>query len=116
MELNTTTGKTRDGITFALTSIPLGAEFGARVLRIETRKHSIYGGIYCSASVVEITPGGFRHAIGLGAGGDFSKTLTQDRKARATEKAIRTMHAQCLPTAAAVLAEARAHYPQPATA
>lgn len=108
----TTIGKDRNGITRALTSIPLG--FENRELRIETRKHSIYGGVYCSATVVTITPYGFSHAIGLGRGGDYSKTIEHSRDQRATERAIAGMHAKCMAGADQILAAAVAHY-KPAT-
>lgn len=115
MDLVTAVSRDRWNNLSATTCIPLG--FDNRELRIQTRKHSIHGGIYCNAFVVTITPMGYSHAIGLGAGGDFSKTLDQDRSARATEKAIRAMHQRCLVAGAyAVLDEAIRHYPQPIAA
>ena len=107
----TEVGKDRNGTTRALSVALLG--FDNRQLRIETRKHGIYGGVYCNACVVTLNATGYSHAIGVGRGGDFSKTLLHERGARATVQAIERMHRECMANAAAVLAEAIAYYPQP---
>lgn len=103
--------KDRQGITRALSVLPLG--FDRRELRIETRKHSFRGGVYCSATVVQVSEDGrsYTHAMSYGAAGDFSKTLAHEKAARATEKAIGTMHERCLTAGVyALLDEAKRHY------
>jgi len=49
--------------------------------------------------------------LGVGGGGDFSRTLASQPGARGTEKAIRAMHAQALAQLEEVRAQALAHYP-----
>lgn len=80
---------------------------GIHELRVETWKH-YYGGVVCSANGV--TP----HADGLGWSvkipGDYSAVLARAPKVRATEKAIRAIHAEGLAKVNEALAAARAMY------
>lgn len=81
------------------------------VLTIETDK-AYRTGIDSDAKV-QWHGAGFRtHAFGLGGGGDFSKTIAKNLTARATQKAIDTLHAQTFTpeTIAALTAEALAYY------
>ena len=108
--MDTTVRRSQYGDLFAETVVPLGAD--RRELRIDTRKG--FRGLRTSATVVQVSEDGrsFTHAMGLGTGlGDFSRTLRQqDPKVRATEKAIRSLHADALTEIDATLAAARAHY------
>jgi len=61
------------------------------VLEIETDKWT--GEIRATAKVMWHGHHSRQHAYGLGGGGDFSKTLAKS-PARATQKAIDTLHAQ----------------------
>jgi hypothetical protein len=100
--------RTMHGDLQAETRIPLG--FDNKELRITTSK---WGGgkVTARASVVTITDVGYTFAIGIfGSGkGDYSKTVAWEQT-RATEKAIRRVHAQALAQAYGIEAEARAHY------
>lgn len=87
----------------ALTTIPL-FEVGDRVLQVTTFKSS--PGIVCDAQVVQEHDGMITFVIFQ----DYHKTLVRDRTARATEKNIRSVHAQGLAGIEAVLAEARQQY------
>lgn len=94
------------------TKIPLGtarpgsgASYLPEFLVITTHK-AMQGGIYASANV---------RAEGFGIvtfeiGGDFSKMLLRDRKARCTEKTVTAMHEQALQQKAELLDEVKAFY------
>lgn len=109
--MNTTLSRTMRGDLQALTIITLDAA-ARRELHITTDKN-VNGGLSSDASVYHITPDGRGrvHAFSFRPGeGDFRKTLTYAPKTRATEKAIRTMHAATLEAAAAIEQEARNWY------
>lgn len=80
------------------------------VLEISTGKH--YYGLGAQAQVYWLRPQSRSCALGLGGGGDFSKTLAKVLGRRATQKAIDTLHAQTFTpeTIAALTAEALAYY------
>lgn len=81
------------------------------VLTIETDKH-YNGGLDATATVFWFGDHSRSHAFGLGGGGDFSKTLAVNKTARATQKAIDTLHAQTFTpeVIASLTAEAIAYY------
>jgi hypothetical protein len=104
-----TVSRNRSGELRAVTVVKLE---GRREIHISTSKH-FRGGITCVASGFEVSECGTytTHACALGGGGgDYYKTLASEPSARATEKAIRTVHATGLANLDAVVAEARAHY------
>lgn len=84
-------------------------------LEITTRK-SIRGGVHCSASVFRIGDRLRTHTFGLGAGGDFSKNLEEDRAARCTEKTVKAMHERAVAKLADLVEEAKAYYAKGADA
>ena len=67
-------------------------------LRLTTRK-PYSGGLQSSARVDWVGNGWRSHALGFGAGGDFSGTVLTNKTARATQKAIDTQHATAFPPA-----------------
>jgi hypothetical protein len=67
-------------------------------LTLETSK-SYNGGIRSIARVDWVGAGFVTHALGLGAGGDFSANVLRNTSARATQKAIDTQHARAFPPA-----------------
>jgi hypothetical protein len=75
-----------------------------RMLHISTSKN-IYGGLSAIATVALHRDGAMSYAIG----GDFHQLIVQNGD-RCTEKAVRTLHAQALAQADALLAQARAFY------
>ena len=77
-------------------------------LRISTSKNS-RGALQAYASVAFRTKYGFTHAIGFGAGGDFSAAVIT-RQGRATEKALRALHDEALSHLDLVLAHVAEHY------
>lgn len=87
-----------------LTKVDLG--FDRRVLRVETGKAT--RGIACSASVVQMSPDGRTFSCVLFQ--DYRKTLVRDVNARATAKAVRTMHDAGLALLDTVIAEVREQY------
>lgn len=103
-------GRNMRGDLYAETVMPLG--YARRELRIRTDKCA--RGLSADATVVQVSEDGrsHTHAFSLSrfGQGDYSKQLRLDQKARATEKAIRTMHADALRDVGAVLDEAHAHY------
>lgn len=111
MQANTTLRRTMRGDLQALTVITLDP-IVRRVLHITTDKHC-NGGLSSDATVYRITADGLgrEHAFSYGAGtGDFRQMLDRAPKARATEKAIRTMHETALAQLPAIVEQARAHY------
>lgn len=81
------------------------------ILTLETSK-AYRGGVESDAKVMWHGTGFRVHAFGLGGGGDFSKTLARNTTAKATQKAIDTLHAQTFTpeTIAALTAEVLAYY------
>ena len=108
-----TVSRSARGGTSIETDIPLGEAFPHRHLKITTHKWT--HGITCSALVVKLdpdNPGCYSYALYK----DFSRRLGHDAKARATEKALRTMHEKALEGIEAVLADARTQYATPPAA
>ena len=62
-------------------------------LMLETGK-GYNGGLQCDATVHHVGNGFATHAFGLGSGGDFSEKVALNKTARATQKAIDTLHDQ----------------------
>ena len=87
-----------------------GDKVGERVLEIYTRKEP-RGGIHSRAMVMLKRDGWSQHAIGLGAGGDYSRGILR-AGVKCTEKAVRELHAAALLQADTIMAEAVAHYAQ----
>lgn len=113
MNTSTTVDRNMRGELRARSVVALG--FDRRELHIETRKGG--RGVSCDASVMQRTEDGrgLTHAFAFGGeGDDFRRTLASDPKARATEKALATMHAAALVNLADVVAAACAHYGKPA--
>lgn len=82
------------------------------VLTISTGK-GFNGGLRSCVTVFWLSPGSRSTMLGLGGGGDFSKTVkVSDRTVRATQKAIDTQHAEVFtPEAIEELKQAAtAHY------
>lgn len=104
---NFTMERDRNGKLRAKTTIVLG--FDSRELHVETSK-SYRGGVSCEATVFKVTENCMQHAMGLGRGGDFSRTLARNPDARATEKTIRTMHVGAMAGIDAIVAEATTYY------
>lgn len=94
----------RNGLE-AKTVIPME---GNRRLWITTSKGS--RGLWTSASVIHEKSGGIITHVFGGAEGDFSESVRRDPKARATEKAIRTMHEDALRDADRIVVAATMHY------
>lgn len=83
---------------------------GPRRLAVKTYK--INGYLVTHAAVNSYYPGGYEHAYGLGAGGDFGKYVFRIPGGRATEKTVAAQHAQALAMVPQLIEEARAHYAQ----
>jgi hypothetical protein len=99
-------------IPLGLNRIDMGRETTAHLL-LETSK-DLYGGIHSTATVKWMGNGFYTHSFAFGAGGgDFRKTLIADKSARATQRAIDTLHARTFTPAAVteITASALAHYP-----
>lgn len=106
----TTVTRGRDGVE-AKTVIDLG--YDGRELHVTTCKRGC-GGLSTMANVFTRTEGGSLTCVLFQ---DFHARLAEDRTARCTDKAIRTMHAQALDDIEAVLTKAKAqHPPKPAAA
>lgn len=80
-------------IELGLTRADFAGELRKAVLILKTAKDS-RGGLRSDATVFWEGFHSRQHEFGLGAGGDYSKTLLEIPNVRATQKAIDAQHAQ----------------------
>jgi|GEM_PF-2765987 hypothetical protein len=91
------------------TVIPLGTINGAnRELQVSTWKGQ--RGIICTAQVVKREDGMISFVFGMGPGGDYHKTLADDRGGKGTEANLRRTHERCLAGIEGVKEAALAYY------